>query len=271
MDPLPPPPPPSREVAEPAELALRHMTRRAMAIGGGSVLAALGAGAWLVRRPLDDGLPWPLRGVLDLNGKIAQAVFRADRLAPTFATSRARWPRPNGDFGLGTPVDLGAWRLTVSSPSAPVSPAFTLEQIRALPRVEMTTELKCIEGWSTVVRWAGARLSDLAAKSRMATRSGETPDPANRPNDLLAFAALATPDREYYVGLDMASALHPQTLLAYEMNGEALAPIHGAPLRLVIPVKYGIKHIKRIGTITFSDARPTDFWAERGYDWYSGH
>jgi DMSO/TMAO reductase YedYZ molybdopterin-dependent catalytic subunit len=83
--------------------------------------------------------------------------------------------------------------------------------------------------------------------------------------------ALETPDGGYYVGLDMASALHPQTLLCYEMNGLPLSLDHGAPLRLVTTVKYGIKSIKRIGTIAFTDARPRDFWAERGYDWYAGH
>ena len=82
--------------------------------------------------------------------------------------------------------------------------------------------------------------------------------------------ALETPDGDYYVGLDMASAMHPQTLLCYEMNGEALTSEHGAPLRLVIPVKYGVKNLKRIGKINFSDSRPRDYWAERGYDWYAG-
>jgi DMSO/TMAO reductase YedYZ molybdopterin-dependent catalytic subunit len=81
---------------------------------------------------------------------------------------------------------------------------------------------------------------------------------------------MATPDEEYYVGLDMKSALHPQTLLAWEMNGKPLELSHGAPLRLVIPVKYGIKNIKRIGTIRFTDQRPGDYWAEEGYDWFAG-
>ena len=66
------------------------------------------------------------------------------------------------------------------------------------------------------------------------------------------------------------AAFHPQTLLCYEMNGEPLDTQHGALLRLVIPVKYGIKNIKRIGTIRFTDERPADYWAERGYDWYAG-
>lgn len=148
----------------------------------------------------------------------------------------------------------------------------TLDDIRALPRVEMTTELKCIEGWSTIVNWAGARFSDFAALYQPPTRiGGGTSDARERPHELVRYVGLETPDGGYYVGMDMPSALHPQTLLCYEMNGQPLTPEHGAPLRLVAPVKYGIKHIKRIGRITFTDERPGDFWAERGYDWYSGH
>jgi DMSO/TMAO reductase YedYZ molybdopterin-dependent catalytic subunit len=105
----------------------------------------------------------------------------------------------------------------------------------------------------------------------LATRSGRPADPISNAHDLLGYAALETPDRDYYFGLDMASALHPQTLLCYEMDGRPLTSQHGAPLRLVIPLKYGIKSLKRIGTIRFTDARPADYWAERGYDWYSGH
>lgn len=148
----------------------------------------------------------------------------------------------------------------------------SLDDIRALPRVEMTTELKCIEGWSTIVNWAGARFADFAVLYQPPTREGGgTPDVRERPQELVRYVGLETPDGGYYVGMDMPSALHPQTLLCYEMNGQPLTPADGAPLRLVTPVKYGIKHIKRIGRITFTDERPGDFWAERGYDWYSGH
>lgn len=148
----------------------------------------------------------------------------------------------------------------------------TLDDIRTLPRVEMTTELKCIEGWSTIVNWAGARFADFAARYQPPTREGGgAPGARERPQELVRYVGLATPDGGYYVGMDMPSALHPQTLLCYEMNGQPLTPEHGAPLRLVTPVKYGIKHIKRIGRITFTDERPGDFWAERGYDWHSGH
>jgi DMSO/TMAO reductase YedYZ molybdopterin-dependent catalytic subunit len=68
----------------------------------------------------------------------------------------------------------------------------------------------------------------------------------------------------------MPSAMHPQTLLAFELNDKPLPIQHGSPLRLIIPVKYGIKNLKRIGTISFSNERPPDYWAEQGYDYYSG-
>ena len=93
----------------------------------------------------------------------------------------------------------------------------------------------------------------------------------NQPENLARYVSLVTPDESYYVGWDMPSILHPQTLLAYEMNGSPLTMEHGAPLRLATATKYGIKQIKRIGRIEFTDERPADYWAERGYDWYSGH
>ena len=83
------------------------------------------------------------------------------------------------------------------------------------------------------------------------------------------YVRLMTPDEEYYVGIDRPRALHPQPLLCYEMNGAPLKDEHGAPLRLVIPVKYGIKNLKRIGSITYTDECPDDYWAERGYDYYA--
>jgi DMSO/TMAO reductase YedYZ molybdopterin-dependent catalytic subunit len=135
----------------------------------------------------------------------------------------------------------------------------TLDHIRSLPHVEMVTQLKCIEGWSEIVHWGGARLSDFIASYH--------PDPASLPK----YVGMDTPNGEYYVGLFKEDALHPQTLLCYEMNGQPLSREHGAPLRLVTPIKYGIKHLKQIGRISFTDERPHDYWAENGYDWNAGH
>jgi len=249
---------------------LRRMTRRGFAIGGAAIVAGVGARRWLLTRSEEDGLIWPLRRVLGWDERLARAAARPTRLAPDFPRGRARRPRVNGVIGLDAAIDPAAWRLHATG-AAGRSREFTLEDIKALPRAEQVTELKCIEGWSTVVHWAGARLVDLAAATGLATRDGRPFRPGADPGDLLGYAGLATPDGRYYVGLDMAAALHPQTLLCYELDGRPLTPAHGAPLRLVIPVKYGIKNIKGVGTLAFTDRRPADYWAERGYDWYAGH
>lgn len=232
-------------------MAMRRLSRRSFATGAGVAAAGAAGLAWLLREPLDEGVPWPLRRILQTNERLAEALFSERRLAPEFPASQAAEPRANGRYGLGKPFDAANWRLRVIGDKEETLP---LAAVRDLPRVEMTTEFKCIEGWSQVITWAGARLADFAQKFSLRGQ----------------YVGLTTPDSGYFVGLDAASALHPQTLLAYEMNGAVLAPEHGAPLRLVAPVKYGVKSIKRIGTISFTDRRPRDYWAERGYDWYAG-
>lgn len=207
---------------------------------------------------------WKLRlvGLADMSGAVAAAASAAP----------VRAPRRAGDGGKkGSTIGLPAGLTRPPAPAPESAVELSIEAIHTLPRVEMVTELKCIEGWSNVVRWAGARLSDLIARYPPITHSGARPDVRGNPGDLAQYVSLTTPDEGYYVGLDMPSALHAQTLLCYEMNGAPLTLDHGAPLRLVIPVKYGIKHIKRIGTIRFTNARPADYWAEEGYDWYAGH
>ena len=244
------------------ERRLRRLSRRGFASFGVAALAGLVGWRWLVTRADEGGLSWPLRRVLEFDEQVARGLFRASLLSPQFSRSSARVPRVNGSIGIDANLDPARWRLRVTGPASAQAPrSFTLDQIRALPRAEMTTELRCIEGWSEVVHWAGARLAELASLTGLAFREGRS----------LNYAELHTPDGKYYVGLDMASALHPQSLLCYEMNGRPLTPEHGAPLRLVIPVKYGIKNLKQIGSIRFTDVRPADYWAERGYDWYAGH
>lgn len=236
---------------------LQSMTRRSFATGGAAALLG-GAGLWWIKRAArDDGIPWPLRKALQFNQRLSQAYYGPSRLAPTFDLSQAKEPRVNGQIGLRSRIDLARWQLDVLSPgqNPVIERSLPIGAIHQLPRYEIVTEFKCVEGWSQIVHWAGARLADFV------TNYGhETP-----------FVALMTPDRDYYVGLDRESAMHSQSLLAYEMNGKPLTLGHGAPLRLVCPLKYGVKSIKRIGAIQFTQERPTDFWAERGYDWYLGH
>lgn len=250
---------------------MRRMTRRSFGWGAAGALIGLGGWGWIVTRPNDQGIPWPLRRMLELNEKIGRTMFDPSRLAPTFPLSMAGKPRANGNLGLGNDFDPQSWKLKVTSVLSEGKPhEFSIQEIRGLPHVEIVTELKCVEGWSQVVRWGGARLSDFAAKYGFIRRSDSQGESASQGKQV-AYVSLQTPDGGYYVGIDLESALHPQTLLCYEMNGAELTPEHGAPLRLVTPLKYGIKHIKRIGSIDFTDVRPTDYWAERGYDWYAGH
>ena len=260
-EPNPPlPPPTDPEVSR----NLARMTRRGLAIAAGAVTATLLGRRWLLNQPQEGLIPWPIRRVLRFDERLSREVFDPRTLAPTFARAKGGTPRITGRYGLDPAPDLVNYRLKVEGPGGTRS--FRLDQIKALPRVEMTTELKCIEGWSSIVNWSGARLADLADLCGLALRDPAAPGSA--PCD---YAALETPGGAYYVGLEILAALHPQTLLCYAIDGQPLNSLHGAPLRLAIPLKYGIKHIKNIGSIRFTDVRPPDFWANRGYDWYSGH
>ncbi len=237
----------------------KEMNRRlfmSLLTGTTTALAGFGAWKWINNSTKIDELQWPLRKAHEFNEKLSKKYFNPDRMAPTFSPDLASEPRANGDIGLPEDFDLQEWTLEAVGESG--SQTFSLEDIKKLPVIEMVTEFKCVEGWSTIVQWKGAKLFDFLVKNRLMS-------------PLSKYVGLETPDKEYYVGFDIESAIHPQTLLAYEMNGVPLTLEHGAPLRLVSPLKYGIKQIKRIGTITVSRSRPKDYWAEQGYDWYAGH
>jgi hypothetical protein len=234
---------------------LKRLSRRGFLTLGAGAAAAFGAWQWLRTRPREGGVARPFRRVLEANERIARAYFSPERLSPQFRPSDITRARLNGSQGLRSPIDLASWRLKIEGLTPSVS--LSIDDLRQFPRRTMITELRCIEGWSTIVQWSGVRLADVMEKFP--------------PPSIPRYVSMETPDRGYYVGLDIESALHPQTLLAFEMNGAPLTLSHGAPLRLAIPVKYGIKNIKRIGTIRFTNDRPADFWGERGYDWYAGH
>lgn len=253
----------------PESVARRQMIK---SFGWFALASAVPVGVyeWITKSPGAQGIKRPLRTILNANEQVAKTYFSNTHLVRTFAVEdAAKKARVNGYDGIKTPIPED-WKLQIDHPSETDQPLMlTMEDIKALPKHEIVYEFKCIEGWSQVQHWGGARLSDFLANYKLGTKSGNGPNPANT-NDLYKYVGLETPDEGYYVGIDMESALHPQTLLAYELNGQPITAPHGAPLRLIIPVKYGVKNLKRIGRIFFADERPRDFWAERGYDYYVG-
>lgn len=242
------------------EQELAHRTRRAfLAIGGGAVAGFVGLG-WLSAGPVKEGdIPRNFRKVLGFNEKVVRStLYSNNNLAPTFPASAIGRLKVNGEEGLEDELVAADWRLEIKPYGASgLTRNLGIDDVKSLPRHEETIEFKCVEGWSTVTQFAGARLSDFTAKFAQGSEQA-------------TYVGFQTPGKGYYVSLDMPSAMHPQTLLAYEMNGAPLTSEHGAPLRLVIPVKYGIKNIKRIGRIEYVNDRPADYWTEQGYDWFAG-
>lgn len=205
-----------------------------------------------------NGVQTPLRKILDANEKVFNKSLKTVKLAKTFPRSAAvKKVRVNGNVGLGSEIDGKNWRLQLVKNSGDTL-LISLDEIKKLPKTEIIFDFKCIEGWSQITHWGGVKFSDFVKAYHLDEQSQKK------------YIGLITPDGDYYVGIDMASAMHPQTLLTYEMNGKPLPQNQGYPLRLIIPTKYGIKSLKRIGRLTFSDERPKDYWYERGYDYFSG-
>lgn len=233
------------------------------------VCMSIGGFTWyrIIHSEQVEGTPWLLKNFFEWNQKVANLFYKPTAIAPVFDEKLAGVPRENGDIGMGEDFEPNTWKLKVEFPNK--SFAVSLEEIKKLPHVEMVTELKCIEGWSQIVKWGGVRLGDFLRNFGLVTYSN--PPTKNELFDTPFTLGLETPDHEYYVGLDMATVMHDQTLLAYEMDGKPLTLEHGAPLRLATPLKYGIKNIKRIGTLKLTNGRARDYWAENGYDWNSSH
>ena len=153
-------------------------------------------------------------------------LFRSRHLATTFADSEVA-PFDNfpiNGYDVEDPgVDLDKWTLTVAGVVHKPG-EYTLAQIQSLPKVRQNTRHICVEGWDVIGRFGGARLSDFLTMIGADTTA--------------RFLTVECAD-DYYESLDMATALHPQTLLCYEMYDQPLTREHGAPVRLNIPTKIG--------------------------------
>ena len=225
---------------------------------------------WLKNQTKDKGVSKTLRKGLNMNEGFNALFFSDKHLAENFPFGSAvKKPRVNGDVGMDSVLDTSKWQLRIvnfpESPDKDSVRMFTMDDIKSLPKVNVIFDFKCIEGWNEVTWWSGCRLIDFMKKFHLGTVDSSAPDATSKA--LARWVGFVSTDSTYFVGIDMKSAVHPQTILCYEMNGKPLPSSQGAPLRLIIPVKYGIKHIKRIGTIRFTDKRPNDYWWRKGYDY----
>jgi hypothetical protein len=226
------------------------------------ILGFLLGWVWLQEQPLDGGIrggvKQPLKDVLFANESVFRGLVSEKHLAKEYPKSAAaKNARVNGNYGMADDFDPATWKMHVYRAKGDTL-TLTLDEIKKLPKTEIVFNFKCIEGWSQITYWGGVKFSDFIKAYGLSEEAG------------MKYLGLSTPDEEYYVGIDMASALHPQTLLCYELNGKPLPMNQGAPLRLIIPVKYGVKSLKRIGSMYFDNERPPDFWSERGYDYFTG-
>ena len=185
-------------------------------------------------------------------------LFRSGHLAPTFSDSELTPFRkfPINDYDVDDPqVDIDRWTLTISG--AVQKPGeYTLAQIQALPMVRQNTRHVCVEGWDVIGRFGGVRLSDFLKMIGADTTA--------------RFVTVECAD-DYYESLDMATAMHPQSLLCYEMYDEPLTRQHGAPLRLTLPTKIGYKQAKYLTDLKVTHVlERAGYWEDQGYSDFYG-
>ena len=230
-------------------ISRRGLVTRGLSLGG---LALLTGCDLSTHSGVDEAL-WTM---MHFDDQVQAGLFSPTRLAKTFPASAVTKPfRFNAYYEewqvRETPSD---WRLELSGLIGDKAP-WTIDQLRALPRRTQVTRHICIEGWSQIGQWSGVPLHAFLR------RIGA---------DLKArYVAFKCFDG-YSTSIDMASALHPQTILALDFLGKPLAPEWGAPVRLRIPTKLGFKSAKNISAISVTNTYPGGYWEDQGYNWFSG-
>lgn len=234
---------------------LRSIERRGLLRGS----LSLGAVAMLGGCSPDDraGVQATLRAISRFNDTVQAWLFDPTRLAPTYPEAMVlKPPRFNAFYDPQDvrPVDGATWRLELTGRIADKQPR-TVPQITALPEREMIIRHVCVEGWDYIGQWSGVPLrlflervgADLSCR----------------------YVAFRCAD-DYWGSIDMASALHPQTLLATKYAGVAIADPFGYPLRLRTATKLGFKNPKWITAIEVTNVYPGGYWEDQGFNWFSG-
>ncbi len=234
----------------PGERTRRGFLGQALAGGG---LALLGATACDSGRPHTGFLGFMER----VNDRFQRTLFDPSRLAPELPATDETPPGLFPAYKIGDvyPVAPAGWALEVGGLVARpgrLSPA----DLQRLPRTHLRVRHHCVEGWSAVAAWDGVRVSEIARLVGV--------DPKARYVEFRSF------EQGYYSSWDLESALHPQTILAYGMNGAPLQREYGAPLRLYSAVKLGYKMVKWVSAVSFLPVRTGGYWEDQGYEWFAG-
>lgn len=206
-----------------------------------------------------------LNRVLTFDDDVAEALASGDRRVRTYSRADPMPLRNNYHGRTPGPEYLPGWRLHLSGLASARTESLAIGELtRRFERHDMNTRLVCVEGWSAVAAWGGLRFADLLAAF--------PPAPGARWAALQSAVSLngAGAPESYYVSLDLDTARHPQAMLATHHAGAPLTLAHGAPLRLVVPMKLGLKNIKAITHIAYTAEEPADYWNERGYSKYDG-
>jgi DMSO/TMAO reductase YedYZ molybdopterin-dependent catalytic subunit len=184
-------------------------------------------------------------------------LFDANRLAPEYPESRIVRPfRYNGYYPESEVpiVEASSYKLELAG-MIENKRSWTLPELYALPQVSQVTRHICVEGWSEIGKWGGVRLSEFLKRVGADTTA--------------KYVGFQCAD-DYYGSIDMATALHPQTLLAFDWDGQRLPPKYGYPIKVRIPTKLGFKNPKLVTALFVTNEYPGGYWEDKGYNWYSG-
>jgi DMSO/TMAO reductase YedYZ molybdopterin-dependent catalytic subunit len=233
---------------------LARLNRRRVLTGG----LSLGALTLLTGCDLSthSGIDAALSMMLEFDDQVQAALFNPNRLAETYPASAITRPFRFNAYYPDWQVRIvpAQWRLEVSGLVADNAP-WSLENLAALPQESQITRHICIEGWSQIGKWSGVPLHVFLRRIGADLRA--------------RYVAFKCFDG-YSTSLDMASALHPQTILAIDFEDGPLSPEWGAPVRLRIPTKLGFKSAKNLQAIEVTNTYPGGFWEDQGYNWFSG-
>ena len=234
---------------------IRALERRGLVRGGLSLGALVMLTGCDVTRPA--AVERALLAISRLNDGVQALLFDPDKLAPTYPASMIlRPPKFNAYYDVMDvkPVDGAAWRLDLAGQVADRRP-WTLAGLQALPQRSMVIKHICVEGWTYIGGWSGVPLRAFLERVGADLRA--------------KYVAFKTAD-DYPSSIDMATALHPQTLLALQYGGDTLADPFGYPVRLRMSTKLGYKNPKWITAIEVTNTYPGGYWEERGFPWFAG-